>query len=195
MPNGSELAPIQTQPPPYAIPEVLREGVMTVFTSLPFQSTSHAASSASGNTGRLYVFEFDAVIFCWPIHKPPGASVITASALGYMPGDLNNLVVLATRAGTRPLPPAPPPRAPLSGAVPPCSASVITEPMFHARPAARNSLRFMLMASPLKGVEIPCDVVRLESRRTLYHTTRRDAVVMRLGEGPRLATARRGRSV
>ena len=64
MPKGSEFAPIHTQPPPYAMPEVLRALVMTVFSSLPFQSTSHAASSGSGNTGRLYVFEFDAVIFC-----------------------------------------------------------------------------------------------------------------------------------
>ena len=88
------------------MPEVLRDLVMTVFTSLPFQSTSHAASSGSGNTGRLYVFEFDAVIFCWPIHRPPGESVITASALGYMPGDLNIRVVLTVRCGTAPATPA-----------------------------------------------------------------------------------------
>src|SRR2546425_7831683 len=105
MPHGSAFAPIHTQPLPYAMPEVLRACVITVLTSLPFQSTSHAASSGSAGTGRLYVFEFAAVIFCCPIHRPPGASVITASALGYMPGDLNILVVFDVRFGTAPRPP------------------------------------------------------------------------------------------
>src|SRR5713226_7114816 len=79
-----------------------------------------------------------------------------------MPGDLNILVVLADRFGVapRPLPSLPPPprasRPARSGVAPPCCASAVTiEPMFSARPAARNSLRFMLMASPLKGVETP----------------------------------------
>ena len=119
---------------------------MTVLSSLPFQSTSHAASSGSGSTGRLYVFAFDAVIFCCPIHKPPGASVITASALGYMPGDLNILVVFAVLVGAAP---RPLPAAAVAPAAMPVGARV------SARPAARNSLRFMLMASPLKGAEIP----------------------------------------
>ena len=58
------------------------------------------------------------VAFCWPIHNPPGASGITASALGYMPGDLNIFVVFTVRFGTAPRPPAAralasvPPRAP-----------------------------------------------------------------------------------
>src|SRR5688500_9871860 len=135
MPKGSAFAPIHTQPPPYAMPDVLRACVLTVLISLPFQSTSHAASSGFGSMGSLYVFAFAAVTFCCPIHKPPGASVITASALGYRPGDLNIRVVLAVRVGA-----APRPRPP-----PPC-ASVIVETMGNARPAARNSLRFMLMA-------------------------------------------------
>ena len=153
------------------MPEVLREGVMTVFTSLPFQSTSHAASSGSGSTGRLYVFEFDAVIFCWPIHKPPGASVITASALGYMPGDLNIFVVFAVRVGAapRPLPP-------------PCASAITVGARGSARPAARNSLRFMLMASPLKGGEIPrersagveADLISHNGRRFLPLDVQRD---------------------
>src|SRR5687767_9582350 len=154
MPNGSAFAPIHTQPPPYAMPEVLRDGVVTVLINLPFQSTSHAASSGSGNTGRLYVFALDAVTFCCPIHKPPGASVITASAFGYMPGDLKSFVVFATRGGA-----APRPRPP-----PPC-ASVMVETTGSARPAARNSLRFMLMASLLsrddgeRSVGVEADVI------------------------------------
>src|SRR4051812_2703298 len=103
MPSGSALAPIQTQPFPYAIPDVLREWVVTVLSSLPFQSTSHAASSGPvGSSGTPYCRALDALAFCWPIHKPPGASVITASALGYMPGDLNIVLVLAVRLGTAP---------------------------------------------------------------------------------------------
>ena len=39
--------------------------------------------------------------FCCPIHKPPGPSVITASALGYRPGDLNILVVFAIGSESR----------------------------------------------------------------------------------------------
>src|SRR4030095_9421311 len=97
MPFGSAFAPIHTQPSPYAMPEVLREWVVTVLSSLPFQSTSHANSSRSGSSGRLYVTAFEAVTFCCPIHRPPDPSVITASALGYRPGDLNSLVVFATR--------------------------------------------------------------------------------------------------
>src|SRR5688572_28177125 len=64
---------------------------------------------------------------------------MTASALGYIPGDLKSFVVFAMRAGA-----APRPRPP------PC-ASVIVGTKGSARPAARNSLRFMLMASPLKA--------------------------------------------
>ena len=62
-----------------------------------------------------------------------------------------------------------------SGVAPPCCASAIAvEPMFSARPAARNSLRFMLMASP-QGVlrfrgnvllELEADLIsRLSLRR------------------------------
>src|SRR5688572_28382996 len=134
------------------MPEVLREWVLTVLSSLPFQSTSHAASSGFGSIGSLYVSALEAVTFCCPIHKPPGASVITASALGYKPGDLNILVVFAVRVGIAPRPLPPPARA---GGAPPCCASATAEPMFSARPAARNSLRFIVMTSPLKGVEVP----------------------------------------
>src|SRR5437763_10444331 len=162
MPNGAAFAPIHTQLFPYAMPDVLRECVVTVLSSLPFQSTSHAASSGFGSGGTPYG-EFGAVTFCCPIHRPPDPSVITASALGYRPGDLNNLVVFADRFGVAPRPrpspaAAPPlprdPRPARSGVAPPC-ARAIAEPMFSARPAASNSLRFMLMASPLQGVEIP----------------------------------------
>src|SRR3954470_5864843 len=112
MPYGSALAPTQTQPLPYASPDVLRECVVTVLSSFPFQSTSHAASSRPvGSSGTPYCRAFDGFAFCWPIHNPPGASVITARALGYMPGDLNIFVVFATRFGMAPRPPpvAPPP--------------------------------------------------------------------------------------
>src|ERR671914_249463 len=142
MPYGSAFAPIHTQPSPYAMPDVLREWVLTESSSLPFQSTSHAISSRSGSSGRLYVGAFCAVTFCCPIHKPPGASVITASELGYRPGDLNILVVFAARVGVAP-------RAERSG-VPPasCASAMAAEVRFSPTPA-RNSLRFMLMASPL----------------------------------------------
>jgi hypothetical protein len=84
---------------------VLRECVITVLSSLPFQSTSHAASSGPvGSSGTPYERALFGLAFCWPIHKPPGASVITESALGYMPGDLNILVVFAERFGTAPRP-------------------------------------------------------------------------------------------
>src|SRR4029077_2223111 len=174
MPFGSAFAPIHTQPSPYAIPDVLRELVVTVLSSLPFQSTSHAISSRFGSSGRLYVTAFCAVTFCCPIHKPPAPSVITASALGYTPGDLNILVVFATRVGVAPRPlPSPPPVR--SGVAPPCCARAIAVEL-SARPAARNSRRFMLMASPLGCVRFRGDVPWY-SRRTLYH-------------GLRLATAR-----
>src|SRR5262249_29224106 len=45
-PCGAALEIIQTYPPPTAMPLVLREGVVTVFNSLPFQSTSQAHSSS-----------------------------------------------------------------------------------------------------------------------------------------------------
>src|SRR6266404_5141571 len=113
MPFGAAFAPIHTQPSPYAMPDVLREWVLTVLSSLPFQSTSHAISSRSGSRGRLYVTALSAVTFCCPIHKPAGPSVITASALGYRPGDLNSLVVFADLVGVAPRPrPSSPPRAP-----------------------------------------------------------------------------------
>src|SRR5262245_6672675 len=140
------------------MPEVLREWVLTVLSSLPFQSTSHAASSWSVSSGRLYVCAFWAVSFCCPIHKPPGASVITASALGYRPGDLNILVAFARRVGVaRPLPPpeAPPARPAPSVVAPPCCANAVAaEASCNPRPAARNSLRFTLMASPSRCEEI-----------------------------------------
>src|ERR671912_1834886 len=95
-------------PLPYARPEVLRAGDITVLSSFPFQSTSHAASSRPVlPSGTLYCFAFEGLAFCWPIHSPPGASVITASPLGYMPGDLNRAVVLASFFGTAA--PRPPP--------------------------------------------------------------------------------------
>src|SRR4029079_16146824 len=121
MPNGSACAPIHTQPLPYAMPDVLREWVMTVLSSLPFQSTSHAASSGpDGSIGTPYDFEFCSLAFCCPIHRPPGASVITASALGYKPGDLNSGVVFAVRFGIGAAPRRPPAGAG-AGAAPCCA--------------------------------------------------------------------------
>src|SRR5512138_2022135 len=73
---------------------------------------------------------------------------MTASALGYRPGDLNILVVFATRVGVAPRPRASPPRPARSEVVPPCCARAIAVEL-NARPAARNSRRFMLMAPPL----------------------------------------------
>ena len=59
---------------------------------------------AGGILGTPYCLAFEGLAFCRPIHNPPGASVITASALGYMPGDLNIFVVFAMRFGTGPRP-------------------------------------------------------------------------------------------
>src|SRR5262245_22487610 len=95
---------------------------------------------------------------------------MTASALGYMPGDLNILVVLAFRAGTGARPPPSPPlaaRAPpaaRSGAVPPCCARAIAAVMFSPIPAARKSRRFM--AFSLKGLRVRGNVLE-----RLYTTT------------------------
>ena len=56
--------------------------------------------------GHAILEGIEGLAFCWPIHNPPGSSVITARAFGYMPGDLNSFVVLAVRCGTVPRPPA-----------------------------------------------------------------------------------------
>src|SRR5262245_61320314 len=79
------------------MPLVLRDGVFTVFSSLPFQSTSHAASSSDAGSGSLYVLAWSPDIFCSPIHRPSG---VTAIALGNPGGHLNSLVVFALRVGS-----------------------------------------------------------------------------------------------
>src|SRR5262249_781967 len=86
---------IQTKPPPTAIPLVFRDGVVTVFSSLPFQSTSHAASVRESGSGRWYAAACAPDIFCSAIHKPSG---VTAIPLGYPGGLLKSFVVLAIRA-------------------------------------------------------------------------------------------------
>src|SRR4030095_13918722 len=94
-------------------------------------------------------------------------SVITASALGYRPGDLNIRVVFATRVGIAARPRPSPSRPARSGVAQPCCARAIAVEL-SARPAARNSRRFMLMASPLKVFEIPRER-SLVLETTLYH--------------------------
>ena len=47
MPSGGAFAPIQTHPSPKAMPLVFLDGVVTVFSSLPLQSTSQALSDRS----------------------------------------------------------------------------------------------------------------------------------------------------
>src|SRR5215813_9503168 len=80
------------------MPLVLRDGVVTVFSSLPFQSTSQADSSSDFGSGTLYVLACAPDIFCSPIHKPSG---VTATPLGNPCGLLNSFVVFAIRVGTR----------------------------------------------------------------------------------------------
>src|SRR5712692_1289234 len=77
MPFGAAFAPIQMYPPPTPIPLVFFDSVLTVFSSVPFQSTRHALSD-----------------FCSAIHKPSGD---TAIALGYPSGLLKSGVVFALR--------------------------------------------------------------------------------------------------
>ena len=127
---------------------------MTVLSSFPFQSTSHAASSRPvSSSGTLYCFAFEGFAFCWPIHSPPGVSVITASALGYMPGDLKRGVVFAIFFGTcaRPPPAGREPAAP-RGTLLSCQRAA-DEASPSAIPVVRNSRRFMVIpaASYLKS--------------------------------------------
>ena len=51
-PSGGTFAHIQMYPPPKAIPLVFLDGVVTVFSSLPFQSTSQAFSDRDFGSGR-----------------------------------------------------------------------------------------------------------------------------------------------
>src|SRR5687767_4590242 len=116
-----------------------------VLSSLPFQSTSHAASSRPvSSSGTLYCFAFDGLAFCWPIHSPPGASVIIASAFGYMPGDLNSGVVFAIFFGTPRPPPAGPGAEGARGASCAFNATA-ADASPSAIPVLRNSRRFMVM--------------------------------------------------
>src|SRR5438552_3970349 len=62
------------------MPLVFFDSVLTVLSSLPFQSTRHALS-----------------VFCSPIQRPSGARAI---AFGYPSGLLNSVVVLALRIGS-----------------------------------------------------------------------------------------------
>ena len=80
IPFGAAFAPIQMKPPPMPMPLVFFDSVLTVLSSLPFQSTRHALS-----------------VFCSPIQRPSGA---TAIAFGYPSGLLKSVVVLALRTGS-----------------------------------------------------------------------------------------------
>ena len=51
---------------------VFRDGVFTVFKTLPFQSTSHACSVRSFGSGSLYDAACAPDSFCSPIHSPSG---------------------------------------------------------------------------------------------------------------------------
>src|SRR5688500_6474761 len=97
------------------MPLVLRDGVVTVFRSLPLQSTSQAHSSRDFGSGSLYAFACSPDIFCSPIHRPSG---VTDIALGKPGGVLKSFVVFAFRTG---------------GFLPPCAKAAL--PQFRATPA------------------------------------------------------------
>src|SRR3954451_7037376 len=148
-PSGAAFAIIQTYPPPTAIPLVLRDGVVTVFRSLPFQSTSQADSSSDFGSGSLYAFACSPVSFCSPIHRPSG---VTDTALGNPCGLLNSLVVLAFRTGIF---------------LPPCAKAL--RPQLRARPApipaVRNS-RFVIKISMTDSRSDPQYCVQISLSQT-----------------------------
>src|SRR5580704_8400904 len=80
------------------MPLVFRDGVVTVLSILPFQSTSHASSVRDFGSGRWYVTACVPETFCSPIHKPSGAR---ARPLGKPGGLLKSFVVFAMRGAGR----------------------------------------------------------------------------------------------
>src|SRR3954454_24082192 len=103
------------------MPLVLRDGVVTDFSVLPFQSTSQAHSSSDFGSGSLYAFAWSPDSFCSPIHRPSG---VTDTALGNPCGLLNSFVVFAFRTG---------------GFLPPCAKAAL--PQHRANPALRPAVR------------------------------------------------------
>src|ERR671914_263988 len=103
------------------MPLVLRDGVVTVFSSLPFQSTSQAHSSSDFGSGSLYAFAWSPDSFCSPIQRP---SCVTDIALGNPCGLLNSFVVFAFRTG---------------GFFPPCAKAALR--LLRAKPAPRPAAR------------------------------------------------------
>jgi len=139
-PSMSAFAPI-THTVAIAIPLVLREPVTTVLSSLPCQSTSHAASfdpwGLARATGRLGLPRS----FGCPIHRPSGEM---ARPLGYKAGALNNLVVFAWRWGMEALDGLPAiVRTPCSRQANPANAGTDT--------AAKNSRPFHRVSSPISS--------------------------------------------
>ena len=131
MPFGSAFAPIHTQPFPYAMPDVLREWVLTVLSSLPFQSTSHASFIAvrvQGQVIRLRILSSDLLLPDPQASRSVGHHGqrvgIQARRLEH-PGRLRH----SGRSGAAsPAVTVTPPRAPRparSGVAPPCCASAI----------------------------------------------------------------------
>src|SRR3954453_17478850 len=153
-PLGAPFATIKTYPPPTAIPLVFLGGVVTVLSSLPFQSTSHASSVRDFGSARGYVAAWAPDSFCPEIHNPSG---VTAIPLGNPLGHWNSLVVFAFR-----------PEACLGGGEPlfragagVCSAKAIV-PFADANPAAipvRNSRLVTETSLPALPVPIGLSVV------------------------------------